>query len=288
MNRVKIISASAGTGKTTRLARIISEHVADGTARPEAVLATTFTKRAAAELAERARAKLLEAGEPEKAQRLQAARIGTINGVCGALVQDFAFDQGLSPRVTVLEQNQADLELKRVGAQAMPPDLLTEIGELEERFGRNGWDWHAAAVEVVKFARTNGIGGDQFSEMADASEASVLSLFSGEAADAVKLDRALEEALKKYPAAIDLEVDKTKKTATALRDIEAAKKQGVQKLTWSEWAGLANSPFSTKSQVAAEPLIEAASAHDRHPRLKDDVRRGTHAVFRAAQSILES
>ena len=55
MNRVEIISASAGTGKTTRLARLIHEAVADKSARPEAVLATTFTNRAAAELAERAR-----------------------------------------------------------------------------------------------------------------------------------------------------------------------------------------------------------------------------------------
>ena len=63
MSRVEIISASAGTGKTTRLARLIHEAVAAGTARPEAVVATTFTKRAAAELAERAGQTLLEAGE---------------------------------------------------------------------------------------------------------------------------------------------------------------------------------------------------------------------------------
>ena len=288
MNPVKIISASAGTGKTTRLARIISEHVANGTARPEAVLATTFTKRAAAELAERARSKLLEAGESEKAQRLQAARIGTVNGVCGALVQDFAFDQGLSPRVTVLDKDQADLELKRVGGQTMPPELLTEIGELEQKFGRNGWDWHDAAVEIVKFARTNAIGADRFSEMADSSVAGVLSLYSGESADAAKLDQALASALRLYPAAIDLEVDTTKTTANALRNIEAAKKRGIEKLTWSDWAGLANDNFGKKSEVAREPLAEAASAHHRHPRLKDDVSRATHAVFRAAQSMLEA
>ena len=38
MSRVEIISASAGTGKTTKLAKLIHEAVAGKTARPEAVL----------------------------------------------------------------------------------------------------------------------------------------------------------------------------------------------------------------------------------------------------------
>ena len=60
MSRVEIISASAGTGKTTRLARIVAEAVESGEVRPKAVLATTFTNRAAAELMERAREHLLQ------------------------------------------------------------------------------------------------------------------------------------------------------------------------------------------------------------------------------------
>ena len=49
---IEIISASAGTGKTHRLAEILVSAVEGDRVRPEAVVATTFTNRAAAELIE--------------------------------------------------------------------------------------------------------------------------------------------------------------------------------------------------------------------------------------------
>ena len=49
MARIEIISASAGSGKTYRLASVLHDAIAEGSTRPDAVLATTFTNRAAAE-----------------------------------------------------------------------------------------------------------------------------------------------------------------------------------------------------------------------------------------------
>ena len=152
MSRVEIISASAGTGKTTKLARLIHEAVAAGTARPEAILATTFTNRAAAELAERARETLLQDGETNAAHRLHAARVGTVNSVCGGIVHDFAFLHGLSPRVSVLDERRAADEPLRAGAEALPRELLNELEDLHARMGPVGahpagimapgeWDW---------------------------------------------------------------------------------------------------------------------------------------------------
>ena len=45
---VRIITASAGSGKTTRLSKELDEALTLGSVRPEAVIATTFTKQAAA------------------------------------------------------------------------------------------------------------------------------------------------------------------------------------------------------------------------------------------------
>lgn len=59
---IQIVTASAGTGKTTRLAKLLDEAVKNAAARPEAILATTFTKKAAAELLNRARTGLLQGG----------------------------------------------------------------------------------------------------------------------------------------------------------------------------------------------------------------------------------
>ena len=50
---IKVISASAGTGKTYTLAAEMLEDIASGAARPEAVVAITYTNKAAGELASR-------------------------------------------------------------------------------------------------------------------------------------------------------------------------------------------------------------------------------------------
>ena len=76
MGRIEIISASAGSGKTYRLAQVLHDAIADGSARSDGVLATTFTNRAAAELKERTRTRLLQAGRAEDAHRLGAAIVG--------------------------------------------------------------------------------------------------------------------------------------------------------------------------------------------------------------------
>jgi ATP-dependent exoDNAse (exonuclease V) beta subunit len=50
---IHIITASAGSGKTYRLTELLENKISSGEARPEAVMATTFTRKAAAELQER-------------------------------------------------------------------------------------------------------------------------------------------------------------------------------------------------------------------------------------------
>ena len=59
---IRFISAGAGSGKTYRLTEILSERLTDVAepARPEAVIATTFTRKAAGELVDRVRQKLIE------------------------------------------------------------------------------------------------------------------------------------------------------------------------------------------------------------------------------------
>ena len=67
--RIEIVSASAGSGKTHYLAHKLEEVLTSEEVRPEAVLATTFTVKAAAELKQRARTALLASGRTNDAQR---------------------------------------------------------------------------------------------------------------------------------------------------------------------------------------------------------------------------
>jgi len=299
VTRVEIVSASAGTGKTTRLAKLVHEAVAANTARPEAILATTFTNRAAAELAERARQTLLEAGQVNAAHGLHAARIGTVNSVCGGIVQEFAFLHGLSPRISVLDERRAADEPLRAGAEALPSELLNELEDLHTRMGPVGfhpggimapgeWDWQQDVVRIVDLARSNAIDPKRFAHSVDRSTAGVLGFLQPADADAEALDRALEAALESFVANVDLEVDTTKKTRAEYQRVRSALSRGAANLPWSEWASLAQLDPAKKSRAQADPVREAAAAHDRHPRLHDDLRRAVRAVFEAAGHVLDA
>src|SRR5690606_15318562 len=117
--KIRIITASAGSGKTTRLSQVLDEAIAEGRVRPDGIVATTFTRQAAAELTERARSRLLAGGRGREAHQLLAARIGTVNAVCGTLVADYAFELGLSPRLRVLDEDAAEIEQKRALASVV-------------------------------------------------------------------------------------------------------------------------------------------------------------------------
>jgi ATP-dependent exoDNAse (exonuclease V) beta subunit len=299
VSHVEIISASAGTGKTTRLARLIHEAVASNIARPEAVLATTFTRRAAAELVERARQTLLEAGEANAAHRLHAARVGTVNSVSGGIVQEFAFLHGLSPRISVLDERRASEEPLRAGAETLPSELMNELEDLHTRMGPVGphpggimapgeWDWKQDVLRVVDLARSNAIEPGRFAEFVDRSTIGVLRFLGAPTTDAQAVDRALEMSLKSFLQSVDLDVDTTKKTRDAYERVRAALARGARRLPWSEWANLAQLEPAKKSEIYADAVRKAAAAHDRHPRLYDDLRRAVRAIFEAAAYVIKA
>ena len=73
-----------------------------------AVLALTFTEKAAGELAERLRRRLTELGEDEHARAVDGAWIGTIHGFCARLLRSQPLAAGLDPRFEVLEAPSAE------------------------------------------------------------------------------------------------------------------------------------------------------------------------------------
>ena len=116
---VDIVTASAGTGKTYTLTERIEKDILKGRD-PARVVATTFTVKAAEELRERARGRLLSKGDAPNAIRLLGARIGTVNGVCGGLVKEFAFGLGLSPIVEVIDDDRSDAAFLKAASVAAP------------------------------------------------------------------------------------------------------------------------------------------------------------------------
>src|SRR5262245_56908393 len=89
-----LIIAGAGTGKTTVLTRRIAHLIATKRARPEEILALTFTEKAAVEMAERVD-QLIPYGYAE-------TRIATFHAFGDRALREAALEGGLNPEFRVL------------------------------------------------------------------------------------------------------------------------------------------------------------------------------------------
>ena len=104
MKNVTYINASAGSGKTYTLTHTLADLISDKKVRPEQVIMTTFTVKAASEMKEEAKKVLYEKGLFEEASRLDQAMIGTIHSVANALINKYWFFLGLSPDMGVMAE----------------------------------------------------------------------------------------------------------------------------------------------------------------------------------------
>jgi ATP-dependent helicase/nuclease subunit A len=102
-----LLSAGAGSGKTSVLVeRFVRAVLEDGLAAGK-ILAITFTERAAGELRERVRSRFLALGEREAARDTEAAFVSTFHGFCARLLRAHALLAGLDPDFTILDEGLA-------------------------------------------------------------------------------------------------------------------------------------------------------------------------------------
>jgi len=99
-----LIIAGAGTGKTTVLTRRIAHLISSKRARPEEVLALTFTEKAAVEMAERVD-QLIPYGYAE-------TRIGTFHAFGDRILREWALEIGLGPEFRVLTRPEQIIFLR--------------------------------------------------------------------------------------------------------------------------------------------------------------------------------
>ena len=112
LDRPLFVSAGAGSGKTFTLTRRIlwalSSESGPFVEHLDQVLAITFTKDAAAEIRERVRGALIEAGMDEEALGVDDAWISTIHGMCSRILRAHALELGIDPEFQLIEGAAAD------------------------------------------------------------------------------------------------------------------------------------------------------------------------------------
>ncbi len=132
-----LVDAAAGSGKTSVLVERFVAHVLEDGIEVGAILAITFTEKAAAELRDRIRSRLRDRGALEAARATEGAWISTIHGFCARMLRAGALAAGLDPAFSVLDSDQSEpladsafeAALRDLGrAEPTAVDLVSDFG----------------------------------------------------------------------------------------------------------------------------------------------------------------
>jgi ATP-dependent exoDNAse (exonuclease V) beta subunit len=284
---IRFTSAGAGSGKTHRVTEVIEQRLASGACRPAGLIATTFTVKAAQELRERLRRRLYRNGHNTQAERLDEAFMGTVHSVCRQLLERFAFDAGISPRVQVLEEEQAAELLSQTAESVMDFATLEELQELAALLGQQDWKskastWKTHVKSIIAASQANDIMPEALPRMAERSVNELIAFLPPLSAN--HLDAELHAALKTAIAGITAGGDDTKGTEgylellrDCLRDLEN------ERLPWSAWVKLSKAQPTKASRPAAAPVTAIAAQFENHPRLREHIRKYVTTLFSLAQ-----
>jgi ATP-dependent exoDNAse (exonuclease V) beta subunit len=121
-----LLAANAGSGKTAVIVERFAEAVLDDGVPVGAILALTFTEKAAAELRERVRACFTALGRGEEARAVDASWIGTIHGFCARVLRSAPLAAGLDPRFAVLDEAAARRLAERAFERALDDWVAAE------------------------------------------------------------------------------------------------------------------------------------------------------------------
>lgn len=165
MKNVIYINASAGSGKTYTLTHKLAELIKSGLVRPEQVIMTTFTVKAANEMKEEAKKVLYENGLFEAATQLDQAMIGTIHSVANSLIKKYWFFLGLSPDMGVMAEEDTQFYISQSLSELPTHEELNQLHAFCESVGiqygyfsgKNGlnYDFWKSDIEKVIALTTN-------------------------------------------------------------------------------------------------------------------------------------
>jgi len=299
---IKLTKASAGSGKTFSLMNKIAELV-DGGTDPASILATTFTVKAANELKERIRGKLLEMGKEDLAQKVSTGLIGTVNGICGRLLSEYAVEAGLSPQLDVLTDANSRVIFQRAVAGAIKDDIAAleplafRMNMLEEQcYGFDeGKDWWSALIRMCDIARANGLDDKGLDACEARSLAAVDDLYPG--TDAFPLSSVLgvvESRMSLIEKIADEESAERKEANDGVVEFCTRIMAFKREMTWKNAMPGSKAPGNKKGSSASygdvfKPFYEELKAKIYASReLRDDARAMVRTMFKMAKACLKA
>lgn len=291
---LKIISAGAGSGKTYRLTQELVSLLASGKVRASGIIATTFTNKAAAELQERVRVRLLEEGLTQAANDLSNALIGTVHGLGVKLLKRFAYEAGVSPQVDIIADEDQQLLFNQSLSMVLTNERVEEMEQLSNRLGLmksdfGKTDWRKLLKDLAEVARAN----DFDDEVLEKSRQRSFESFARFLDDPIERPNEVwNELLNKHLEAtisrLENNGDTTKVTADGvktLREIKAELRLRGE-LNWHQWAKIAKIKFGTKSKDDLQDLSDFANTHLGHLGLRNDIKSFIFNIFELAKAAM--
>ena len=292
---IEVISAGAGSGKTYTLTGKMVELLQSGI-RAGSIMATTFTQKAAAELQERVRVRLLEAGMTEAANELGNALIGTVHSIGARMLQRFAFEAGVSPLVEIIAENDGQRLFNASLSQVLSEARIETMNRLADRLGLSKktmgdpYDWRRVIRELTEVARAN-----NFSrEVLEISKIRSWQTFEQllpplQHTDSITWHNRLLQQLDQTAEALDAqETDQTKTTRDAAETLRGLQNQlkWREELYWYEWVKIAKTTVGAKSRDLFQPLRDFARTHDEHRLFREDIKAFIDLVFDISMDAL--
>lgn len=284
---ITFISAGAGSGKTTRLTELLYQALVDGHARPAGVIATTFTRKAAAELRERVREDLIRKSEFELANAMGQAKIGTVHSVCSQLVARFAFEAGLSTDQQVIDEAEAAALLQRAVDTVLNSERMRNLLRVSRRLGLEE-DWKDALKSLVEQIRSNDIALERVCRFAQANADALLEHFPSPLTESPDADllRKIDRVLPTIEDAA--QTSKKKNTNAYLKQLQQFKQRLEREsiLPWGDWVKLSKAAPEMRLRQTVEPIAELTARVAEHPRLHADLRTYLDCMFELAASAV--
>jgi ATP-dependent exoDNAse (exonuclease V) beta subunit len=285
--RIDVVSASAGTGKTFRLARDLVAALLDGSVRPEGVVAVTYTTRAAGELRSRIRSALLREGEADLAARIRDGYIGTIHAVCERILREFALEAGQSPFLAPIP----DVERKRLFDLALAQVVAgreARLAELARRLSIE--DWREALRAIVDRARENGMDASALARSAAASRAGLERVLPPAVRAGEEHDARLLEALGPLVRHLDAAAGESKAARERASRASAllADARLFGRPAWKDQVQLAAALGAKKLAAAAGGFRELVAEHDACRGFQDDLLAMQGALFDLAARAMDA
>ncbi|MCO6042674.1 UvrD-helicase domain-containing protein [Aeoliella sp. ICT_H6.2] len=269
---LEVVRAGAGSGKTTDLCQVVAEAVKAGLD-PARILATTFTRKAAVQLKGRVQARLLESDgvDPQTAHawadRLELAAIGTVHSVAHQLITRQAIAMGLSPQLTVLDDEGSDRALNNLLGEAA--EGWDDVYEVADRLAMQ--DIPKLILSLLALQRGNRISNADFQKQLAASAGRLCQLLAATPeATGVSFDQLynlVDDALRQIEGAGD---DTTKKTQEAVRKLQRLVARRAQ--AWQSHLLAGKIEAAKKSDGLLDNLRTETSRVRANPELHVDVK----------------